>query len=231
MLFDLGGTLVDDRDFGGFADLARRVQLEIEPDTLAHAFLEVERAFDVGPPPGDREARILAFWRETLSHAAERPVPEEVVRRFRALDAGSRRPYPVYSDVRRCLDALHRQGRRLGVVSNATSEAEVRRILDTAGILDRFARVTASGSESVSKPNPAIFLRTVERLGVTPAEALHVGNLEHADARAARAAGLHALWLNRFGTGLGLDPPEITSLLEVAPWIHRVEHGEEPPQP
>ncbi|EQD42011.1 hydrolase, haloacid dehalogenase-like family, partial [mine drainage metagenome] len=150
---------------------------------------------------------------------------------FHQLLAETDRAFPLYSDVRRCLDALARQGRTLAVVSNSTSEAWVRRVLDTAGILDHFARVTSSGTEGVAKPDPAIFRRTLERLGVPPAEALHVGDLEHTDARAAIAAGLSGLWLNRFGTGLGFDPPEITSLLEVAPWVHRRERGAAGPPP
>ena len=229
VLFDLGGTLVDDRAFGAFADLARRVQLDLDPEAIAHAYLEVERAHDARPPAGDRTARRIEFWRATLSLAAERPVPAEVAHRFHRLLAETEFPLPLFSDVRRCLEALRRQGRRLAVVSNATSEARARRILDAARIVDYFDQVTSSGTEGVAKPDPAIFHRTLARLDVPPSAALHVGDLEHTDARAAIAAGLRGLWLNRFGTGFGTDPPEITSLLEVAPWLHRLERG--PPQP
>jgi len=111
------------------------------------------------------------------------------------------------------------------VVSNSTSEARVRAILDRAGIVDFFARVVSSGTEGVAKPDPEIFHRAVGRLEVRPEEALYVGNLANTDARGARAAGLHAVWLNRDGTGLGIDPPEITSLLEVPLCVHLLDAG------
>ncbi|EQD40544.1 Haloacid dehalogenase-like hydrolase domain protein, partial [mine drainage metagenome] len=162
VLFDLGGTLVDDRAFGALVDVARRVQLDLDSDAMAHAYLETERALDARPPAGDRTGRRIEFWRQTLSTAAERPVPAEVARQFHQLLAETDRAFPLYSDVRRCLDALARQGRTLAVVSNSTSEAWVRRVLDTAGILDHFARVTSSGTEGVAKPDPAIFRRTLD---------------------------------------------------------------------
>jgi FMN phosphatase YigB (HAD superfamily) len=225
VLFDLGGTLVDEWDFNHLAELARRLYLDLAPDDLAHHFLEVERAHDEHPPPGDREARIVELWRATLSATAGRELPTEVGAKFRHFLSEGERPIHLYSDVRRCLDGLTTGSRSLAVVSNSTSEAGLRRILDRAGILGYFRRVLSSGTEGVSKPDPEIFRRAVTRLGVAPAEALHVGNLPFTDARAARAAGLHALWLNRFGLGLGLDPPEISSLREVPLWVRRFERG------
>jgi putative hydrolase of the HAD superfamily len=132
----------------------------------------------------------------------------------------------LYSDTRRCLDILRAQRRALGVVSNSRSEASVRRILDRVGILDYFARVVSSGTEGVEKPDPEIFRRALERMKVPAAEAVYVGNLAQTDAKAASAAGMYGVWLNREGFGFGLDPPEITSLLEVPLVVRRLENGE-----
>lgn len=225
VLFDLGGTLVDEWDFNALAELARRLYLDVEADDLSHHFFEVERRYDEHPPPGDREQREAERWRAVLSGAVGRELDLSFGAKFRHLLTEEERPVHLYSDVRRCLERMHRTDRALAVVSNSTSEAGLRRILDRAGILRYFRRVVSSGTEGVAKPNPEIFRRTVERLAVSPAEALYVGNLEFTDAQAARSAGLHALWLNRYGTGLRLDPPEITSLLEVPAWVQRYERG------
>ncbi len=98
---------------------------------------------------------------------AGREVESATAERFWARVRASRqeRTLPVFSDVRRCLDALRAEHRSLGIVSNSSSEASVRRILDRAGILDDFERVVSSGTEGVAKPNPEIFRRTVQRLG------------------------------------------------------------------
>jgi 2-haloalkanoic acid dehalogenase type II len=223
VLFDVGGTLVDEHDFGVLAEIARNLYLDVNADELAHHYLEVERAFDEHPPTGDREARLDELWRAVLSATAGRELERSVGSKFRHLLSVEERAVHLYSDVRRCLDGL--KGRRLAVVSNSTSEASLRRLLDRAGILEYFVRVVSSGSEGVAKPDPEIFRRAVERLKVPPEEALHVGNLAFTDARAATAAGLHALWLNRYGMSVSVDPHEISSLLEVAPWVDRFERG------
>lgn len=226
MLFDLGGTLVDERDYTGWCDLARRFYLEIDPDAMTHAYLEIEREVDASPPstaPGDA---ANDFWRRVLERASENEVSSELAAKFVDAVRGSERPFGLYSDARRCLDALAAEHRQLGVISNSTSEAQVRQILHKVGILDYFSRVVSSGTEGVAKPDPEIFLRAVRRMHLTPEEAFYVGNLLHTDAQAARAAGLHSVWLNRYGFGYGEDPPEITSLLEVPLWVRKVERGD-----
>ncbi len=225
VLFDLGDTLVDLRDFDGWVELARRLYLDLDPDSLRHAYLEVETELDTAPHPLGREAGRREFWRRTLSRAAGREVTESATEKFLEGLRASEEPVHLFSDVRRCLDRLASEHRALGIVSNSTSEAAVRRLLDRAGILDYFSRVVSSGTEGVAKPDAEIFLRAVRRLGVRPDESLFVGNLAHTDAKAARAAGLHSLWLNREGWGYGEDPPEITTLLEVPLAVRRIEHG------
>ena len=226
MLFDLGGTLVDERDYTGWTELARRFYLEIDPDAMTHAFLEVEREVDESPPPAGSRDGAVEFWRRVLARASEKDVTSEVAGRFVAAVRATEGPFGLYSDVRRCLDTLAAEHRQLGVISNSTSEAQVRRILYKVGILDYFARVVSSGTEGVAKPDREIFLRAVGRMHLRPEQAFYVGNLRHTDAQGAAAAGLHSVWLNRYGFGYGEDPPEITSLLEVPLWVRKVERGD-----
>jgi len=230
VLFDLGDTLVDGKDFDGWTELARRFYLDLDPDELRHAYFEVESDVDVRPHPEGREAGLVDFWRRTLSRAAGKELDDTTTRKFIAAVHETERPVRLYSDTRRCLDQLRSERRALGVVSNSTSEAAVRRILDRVGILDYFARILSSGTEGVEKPNPEIFRRAVERLAVKPDETLYVGNLAYTDAKAATAAGLHGVWLNREGFGYGEDPPEITSLIEVPTVVRRLENGEAGPR-
>ncbi len=225
VLFDLGDTLVDQRDFAGWTEIARKVYLDLDPDALRHAYLEVEAEVDAAPPRLDREGRLVDFWRRTLSRAAGREVDSETAGKFLAAVRSVEAPAHLFSDVRRCLDELATGRRRLGVLSNSTSEAGVRRLLDRVGILGYFSSVLSSGTEGVEKPSPEIFRRAVDRMGVRADEALYVGNLANTDAKAATSAGLHAVWLNREGWGFGEDPPEITSLLEVPLHVRRIENG------
>ena len=225
VLFDLGGTLVDERDYAGWCDVARRFYLEIDPDAMTHAYLEVERDVDEAPPPNDRVEAVIDFWRRVLARASGHEVTREVAAKFCEAVRSSEQPYALFSDARRCLDTLAGEHRQLGVISNSTSEAQVRRILHKVGILGYFSRIVSSGTEGVAKPDREIFRRAVERMHVPPNEGLYVGNLAHTDAKAAEAAGLHSVWLNRYGFGYGEDPPVITSLLEVPLCVKRIEDG------
>jgi HAD superfamily hydrolase (TIGR01509 family) len=57
------------------------------------------------------------------------------------------------------------------------------------GVGERFRVVVTSAAAGAEKPHPAIFFYALERLGVPPDRALHIGN-EAADRDGARAAGL-----------------------------------------
>lgn len=218
VLIDLGGTLVDYHDYAHWTELARRCFVDAEEEEMAHAFHEVEEATD-----SRERVSFTEFWRQVLSRASGREVERSAAERFIALLREQPGFNRLYSDARRCLEDLRAEGRRLGVVSNSSSEAHVRSILHETGILPFFEKVLSSGTEGVEKPDSEIFLRAVRRLGVRPDEAFYVGNLAFTDAQAAREAGLGAVWLNRAGTGMSADPPEITSLLELPLWLHRAE--------
>ncbi len=220
VLFDLGGTLVDYHDFGHWTELAHRCFVPADEEQMAHGFFEVERETDTRERIGQVE-----FWRRTLERASERPVDAPTATRFTELLKQRPGFFRLYSDTRRCLDHLKAEGRRMAVVSNSSSEAHVRQILHSTGILPFFERVVSSGTEGVEKPDPEIFRRAVDRLKIPAGDALYVGNLAFTDAVAAHEAGLRSLWLNRAGTGFGRDPPEITSLLEVPLWVRQLESG------
>ena len=223
VLFDLGGTLVDGSDFDRWADVAQQRGWPIDADALRHFFQEVERERDTAPFFPDPGASNVEFWRRILERASARPVTTAEAASY-ADTIHSVEPVPrLFSDSRRCLEQLRSDDRRLAVVSNSTGEPAVRRILERVGLLGFFEQVVSSGTEGVAKPDPEIFRRATARLGVRPDESLYVGDLPTTDARGARAAGLHSVWLNREGFGLGDDPPEITSLLEVPLVVAQLE--------
>lgn len=103
--------------------------------------------------------------------------------------------WAVYDDVLPTLGDLSERGLRLAVVSNWDSYLPV--LLAALG-LDRFFPVIAvSAIEETGKPDPEIFRRACARLGVEPAEAVHVGDSVTEDLFGARAAGLSGLLLDR----------------------------------
>jgi putative hydrolase of the HAD superfamily len=219
VLFDMGGTLLDMRDFPALEEIANRVGISVDADTLAHWTSEMTYEND---REGDRWT-LEQFWGRVVEGAAGQPLsPAQRAAFFREASA---HPFPahLYSDARMCLDELKDDRLMLGVVTNHVSEQSARELLAHEDVLDYFQTVVASGTERVAKPDPEIFRRAVERLKCKPPETLFVGDKPNTDVRAAQKAGLHGLWLHRDGTGYGEDPPEITSLAEVPIWITQFE--------
>ncbi|MGA7862061.1 MAG: HAD-IA family hydrolase [Thermoplasmata archaeon] len=219
VLLDLGGTLVDMRDFPALEEFANRAGIPVDADTLAHWTSQMR---DENDRLGERWS-LEEFWRKVVEGATGGPVPEAQWTAFFATVSAHEFPANLYSDVRGCLDELAGDHLKLGVVTNHVSEQSARELLARAGVLGYFRTVVASGTERIAKPDPQIFLRAVERLKVQPHETLYVGDKPVTDVRAAENAGLHGLWLHRDGTGYGEDPPEITSLAEVSIWITQFE--------
>lgn len=149
--------------------------------------------------------------------ASGRTVPADLVEVDATRLVELRARLRLFGDVRDCLDALRADGLALAVVSNSDGPHQ-RAKLVAAGLAGAFDAVVVSGEVGVAKPAPAIFLRACAVLGVLPAEAAHVGDKLDTDARGARDAGLHGVWLDRAGVGGAL--PEgvhrVRGLAEVA---------------
>ena len=76
----------------------------------------------------------------------------------------------------------------------------------------------------MAKPAPGIFELACELTGVRPSQAVYVGDRRDIDAEAARAAGLHGIWLDRLGAGDDPDPrSRIRSLTELPAAIALIE--------
>ena len=89
------------------------------------------------------------------------------------------------------LEALKREGRRLGVVS-AKRKPTVQRVFDGAGVGVYFDVVVGSDDTERHKPHPEPVLKALELLGAQPNEAAYVGDSPF-DVAAARAAGVYAV--------------------------------------
>lgn len=127
--------------------------------------------------------------------------------------------FEMYDDVPAALQALHRQGVRMGVISNS------HRPLDS--FLEHFSlhgllTVTVSSAEfGVMKPDPRIFLEALDRMEVTAAEAVMVGDSLAHDVLGARQVGMRGILIDRDTRATGVDSsiPVIRSLAELAGWL------------
>jgi len=120
----------------------------------------------------------------------------------------------IAADAHEALTRLRRAGLKLGVVSN--SDGRVEEALIAAGLRSYFEVVVDSSQAGVEKPDPAIFRAALDRLGVTPAEALYVGDLYEVDVLGANAAGIPAVLLVAAGAPRPLGCAVVGSLRALA---------------
>jgi putative hydrolase of the HAD superfamily len=98
-----------------------------------------------------------------------------------------------FADALPTLTALRARGLELGLITNGRVDTQAAKI-ERLGLAPFLDTVLISEREGVRKPDPQIYARAVERLGVAASEAWHVGDHPTADVAGAHAAGLTAVW-------------------------------------
>lgn len=130
-----------------------------------------------------------------IAHAIDPGVPESAIRRAVASrEVRFRRGLTeVRPPILAALQALRARGLRLGLVSNASHD-EIEAWPDSP-LAPLFDAVLFSCREKVAKPDPRIFLRAAERLGVAAEECLFVGDGGSGEHSGARGAGMRTVRL------------------------------------
>jgi len=108
----------------------------------------------------------------------------------------------VFPAERRPLVEWARARYRLAVISNFDHAPTARRLLEEHGIAGHFEQIVISAEEGVRKPHPEIFARTLARMGLTPQEALFIGDSLAIDVTGAKGVGMDVAWVNREGETL-----------------------------
>jgi beta-phosphoglucomutase len=112
-------------------------------------------------------------------------------------------PDDVEEDVRNTLAELRRRGFRLALGS---SSRNAKYILENVGLLDAFDAISDGTNITRSKPDPEVFLKAAEFLGMDPSECAVVEDAE-AGIDAAKAGGF---------TGIGIYDAATYSRADIA---------------
>ena len=177
VIFDLDGVLVRTDQAHDKAWRALAVRLGIPFDGRAAARLRgVSRmeALDI----------VLEGCGRSFTPAEKEALAAEKNERYRALIA-EMTPADVAPDTTVTLKALRERGLLLAV---ASSSKNARFILERTGLTPYFHAVVDGTQIARSKPDPEVFLKAAQALGVSPAEALVVEDAA-AGVRAARCGG------------------------------------------
>ena len=121
--------------------------------------------------------------------------------------------YGAYHDAHAVLRELRGRGLRMGLISNF--ETWLEGLLRDLGMLDYLEVLVISGQEAYEKPHPRIYELALQRAGVPPYAALHVGDSPVTDYDGARAAGMRAVLLDRWGRFPHFEGEMVKSLGEL----------------
>lgn len=214
--FDVTHTLLQCPALGEqYAEVLARHGVRVAPrDVEATIPLVWQELACSASPARDRFAAhprgAAGFWQHFVERTcdllgATRPsrfATRELYDRFAHAEA-----WQVEAGARATLGELKLRGLKLGVVSNWDERLPL--LLERVGLATFFDVVAVSSLVGVEKPHPGIFRFALERLGVAPEEAMHVGDSQRDDVEGAEGAGMSAL---RLDPGGGAD---LTSLAEL----------------
>ncbi|GAA1399950.1 HAD family hydrolase [Oerskovia paurometabola] len=107
----------------------------------------------------------------------------------------------AHDDAAPVLKRLAAAGVRVGALSNAAVALQTDK-LSRSG-LSEVPMLVGVDTLGFGKPDPRVFVEACARLGTDPARTVYVGDELDVDARAAAAAGLTGVWIDRPGTRRG----------------------------
>ncbi|HSV28796.1 MAG TPA: phosphoglycolate phosphatase [Candidatus Omnitrophota bacterium] len=178
VVFDLDGTLI--HSVPDLTVAVNKLLAEEGRPALADA--------DVGPMVGDGVGMLVRRAFTAAGGVPEgdlAPYVARFVAHYEPHAADLTRPYP---GVIATLRSLKAKGLKLAVCTNKVSGA-TRRILAALEIERYFDAVVGGDDTPVHKPDPTHVRITLDKLGVSDAETLYVGDSEN-DVKAAKGAGL-----------------------------------------
>ena len=203
IFFDAAGTLFHLPKGVGYhyAIAGRDVGLDLDARAVDRAFAstwkQMPRRETTRVP---REDDDKGWWRELVDRVMQEVVPgtHELDRDafFEAAyghfaEAGV---WELFPEVLETLEAL-RPHDRLAVISNF--DGRLRMIVEQLGISNYFDHLIISSEVGADKPEPFIFERALELVGVAPDGAMHVGDDPTGDWEGAASVGMHVFRLDR----------------------------------
>jgi len=106
-------------------------------------------------------------------------------------------------DALRTLQQLKHEGFPLGLVSNASDDANVQTLIDQAGVRPFFDLIITSAQMGIRKPNPRIFQPLLDHWKLPPERVAMVGDTLGADVLGAQNAGIFSIWFTRYANNPG----------------------------
>jgi len=177
VLFDHDGTLVDSEGahWKIWQEVLQQHRIGLtESDYKAH--------YAGIPTPANAQA-LVARHALDVSPTALAQQKNDATRRYLGRTA-----FPLMPHALQAIDAFHRQGAKLAVVTGAGPDG-IQATLHAYGLAERFSTIVTGDDVRNSKPAPDCYLLALKKLGLQAEECIALEDTEHG-VRAAAAAGI-----------------------------------------
>ena len=224
VLFDLDGTLRHNIPSGNHALIDQAVVLGVADGaekrrriarwTHYYWAQSPELADDLSAYPEETDFWRNYIVRSLLEYDCTQEVAHElapVLERYMSEEYFPENVIPP--DVHPTLHDLKKSGYRLGVVSNRHQPCHEE--LRSYGLDEFFELALVAGEVSAWKPDPALFTHALERLEITPEQAIYVGDNYYADVVGALRAGLGPVLYDPDEVFTDVDCPVIRNIGEL----------------
>jgi HAD superfamily hydrolase (TIGR01549 family) len=208
LLFDLGGTLMYEKD--PWPPIISRAEEALHV-TLASAGIQL------GPEAYGEGVSFLDFYtrrRQARSDHAEvisssllrmlleqngyLGVDEQVVRQaLQAMYAVTQTNWVAEEDALPVLQTLRSAGYRLGLVSNAADDDNTQILIDKGGIRPYVEFIVSSAACAIRKPHPRIFELALDFFKEPVSKTAMIGDVLDADILGANQLGIFSIWITR----------------------------------
>jgi putative hydrolase of the HAD superfamily len=179
LVVDYGEVLCHAADPAGLAAMASVV--DVEPARFIDAYWQHREAYDRGLLDG------AAYWR-LVGDGLDIELDDALATELVAADILLWTRFDP--EMLAWVDAVVDSGVPVGLLSNMVREIGIH-LRDELRLFERFASVTYSYEELLAKPDPAIYERALEGLGVAAEDSLFVDD-RAVNVEAARDVGMHA---------------------------------------
>ena len=200
VIFDLGNTLMflDDeweavrsRGAADLVEFLRQSGMNVDAERFGEDYLETRRLFYETAVNEAKEYSAAYTLQLALKQSGLKDVSQDLIEgALRAFFAFEEERWTAYDEAGDTLRELSQRGYRLALISNATDDPLIQRLVDRFGFRRWFEMALTSAGVGLRKPHPGIFDKVLSRWSFSPSQVVMIGDTLRFDIAGARNYGM-----------------------------------------
>lgn len=229
VVFDAYDTLVDNQEnwwLKSFGEICKTQRIEVAPQILWRTWITLEKQFRSRRlnlqtlQPAEPFERYEEVWLECFQKSFLRLNITGDPYDATTLCIKHLGERPCFPEIHSTLDRI-KENFNLAILSNA-DRSFLTPLLRFHKIQYHFSVVLSSEDVMVYKPHPTPFRKILDLLGVSPMEAVYVGDAQEDDILGGKLAGMNTIWVNRYNRELqsilpspDFQIPDLSNIVEI----------------